>query len=321
MEGKRFLRYLAPNLVTFTSILFGLLSLRASMDGRFYDASWFVLFSVLTDKLDGFVARLVKGTSEFGVQLDSFADFLNFGIAPATIWYTFLTRAPGLSFADGRGHVILVVATIAWVLAVTFRLARYNVVGDDPNCRRIFFGVPTTLAGGCLMAFFVAALKYGGPEVQAFAQASFDEPRLLGSDVLWGIGVWKAFPVLIFLGAVLMASAVRIPKLGLSKSKALTVFIFANVFCGYVAGFSRKLPEYLTFASLLWIVASVIWGQFSAVAKSLRPPAVFPRTDRPPSQLPQRPEEDALPDDDEAHEPTETPPPAGATSPPRSARG
>src|SRR5262249_56924431 len=87
MQLPRFLRYLAPNLVTFASLTFGMSSIVASFEHRFVDAAWFVMFSVLTDKLDGFVARLVKGTSEFGVQLDSFADFLNFGIAPATPCY------------------------------------------------------------------------------------------------------------------------------------------------------------------------------------------------------------------------------------------
>lgn len=298
MELKRFLRYLAPNLVTLASLIFGLLSLRASFEGRYHDAAWFIIFAVLTDKLDGFVARLVKGTSEFGVQCDSFADFLNFGIAPATLWYTFLTRAPGLPFTDGRLHALVLGVSALWVLAVTFRLARYNIVGDDPNCRRIFFGVPTTLMGGTLTVFFLTCLKYGPAPYREFAQGSFDEPALLGGLEL-GAGIWSAWPWLIFMGAALMASTVKIPKLGLSRSKALTVFIFANVFAGYGLGFARMLPEYLTFTSSLWIVTSIVWGMFSPVARVLRPPPIFPKTDLPASQLPERPEDDAVPEDDE----------------------
>ena len=56
---------------------------------------------------DGFVARLVRGTSEFGVQMDSFADFLNFGIAPATLWYSFFSKAEDLPWANGAGRVVL----------------------------------------------------------------------------------------------------------------------------------------------------------------------------------------------------------------------
>ena len=70
MDTKRFFRYLAPNLVTLASLTFGMCSLVATIQGQFAEAGWFIVFSVLTDKLDGFVARLVKGTSEFGVQLE-----------------------------------------------------------------------------------------------------------------------------------------------------------------------------------------------------------------------------------------------------------
>jgi CDP-diacylglycerol--serine O-phosphatidyltransferase len=310
MRSYRFLRYLAPNLVTLASLTFGMLSLASSIDGQFADAAWFIIFSVLTDKLDGFIARLVKGTSEFGVQLDSFADFLNFGIAPAVLWYTFFSRAPGLGFQSGGALVFLCLASVFWVLAVTFRLARYNIVGDDPNCRRVFFGLPTTLMGGTLIAFFLACLKYSGAEVESFANSSFDEPRLLG-DLHFGTAVWSIWPGLITLGAALMASTFKVPKLGLSKSKALTVFIFANVFAGYALGFARHLPEYLCGISLMWIVTSLAWGQVSSVAKSLRAPPLFPRRDLPVSQMPQRPEEDVLVDQDDPADEDDDELPAG----------
>jgi phosphatidylserine synthase len=293
-ERLKRLRYLVPNLITLASVLFGMLSIRASIEGAYADAGWFVIFAVLTDKLDGFVARLLKAASEFGVQADSFADFLNFGIAPATLWATFLPSQPDLPFQSGRGYVIMMVVCGLWVLAVGFRLARYNIVGDDPRCRRIFFGVPTTLMGGTLVGLFLTGLKYGD---SAFAHR-FDEPRLIPGLEL-GRDLWLVWPALVFAGAVLMVSALKIPKLGLSKSRALTVFIFANVIVGYGLAFARHFPEYLTFAPLTWIFASIGWGFFApAAVKSVRPPSIFPREDRPPSQMPQRPEEDALPDED-----------------------
>jgi CDP-diacylglycerol--serine O-phosphatidyltransferase len=295
-KRKRFFRYLAPNLVTFCSLLFGMLSIKNTIEHRYLDAAWFILFSVLTDKLDGFVARLVKGTSEFGVQLDSFADFLNFGIAPAALWYTFLGNAPDLPFAEGEGRVVLGASCLVWMMAVTFRLARYNIVGDDPKTRHIFFGVPTTLAGGCLVSLFVALFKYGDPQYAVAAGWEFGDPRLLG-DVEAGRGQWLAFPALVVVGAVLMASTARIPKLGKARSKALTVFIFANVFAGYVFGFMRVMSEYLAFVSAVWIICSVVWGTVNAELRGLKPPPLFPRTDPPPGQEPQRPEDDALPDE------------------------
>ncbi len=69
---KRGLRYLAPNCITALNLVFGMLALMAAYEGRFVDSAWLIIYSVLTDRLDGFVARLVRGTSELGVQLDSF---------------------------------------------------------------------------------------------------------------------------------------------------------------------------------------------------------------------------------------------------------
>lgn len=299
MDTKRFFRYLAPNLVTFASLLFGMSSIVSSFEGRYADAAWYVLFSVLTDKLDGFVARLVKGTSEFGVQLDSFADFLNFGIAPATLWYCYLSRPELL--ATGVERALTVSALALWVLAVTFRLARYNIVGDDPRCKRIFFGVPTTLMGGMLGALFLTVLKYGA-DPSGLPIVATDEPRLL-STLHVGAAIWRYWPILVAVGAFLMASGVKIPKLGVAKSKIITVFIFANVFFGYAAGASRHFPEYLCFGATLWILVSIVWGQFNHDARLLHPPPIFPREDHPPHKMPQRPEEDLVPDEDDATAP------------------
>jgi CDP-diacylglycerol---serine O-phosphatidyltransferase len=296
MDTKRFFRYLAPNLVTLASLTFGMCSLVASIKGQFAEAGWFIVFSVLTDKLDGFVARLVKGTSEFGVQLDSFADFLNFGVAPAALFYTYLGR-PESPLGSGLLHSALAASCFVWVLAVVFRLARYNIVGDDPRCKRIFFGVPTTLMGGLLAALFLMLLKYGADPSGSPVTVNAD-PRLLGGLRI-GSGVWLVWPPLLAIGAFLMASAIKIPKLGTSKSKILTGFIFLNVIIGYVAGATRHVPEVLCFDASMWVLASLIWGTVNRGMKGLRPPPIFPRTDPHPSQLPQRPEEDAVPDEDE----------------------
>jgi CDP-diacylglycerol---serine O-phosphatidyltransferase len=292
MRVKHFLRYLAPNLVTFASLTFGMCSIMASLAGRYADAAWFVIFSVLTDKLDGFVARLVKGTSEFGVQLDSFADFLNFGIAPATLWYAYLSRN---DIPQGAGRAAMMGAMGVWVLAVTFRLARYNIVGDDPRCKRIFFGVPTTLMGGCLCALFLTALKYGADPSGAAVVVN-EEPRLLGG-LRVPSDVWAFWPLLVTVGALLMASTMKIPKLGLAKSRVVTIFIFANVLFGYATGATRHLPEYLAFGALCWILGSVVWGWFHAETRRLHPPPIFPRA---PGRAPTRLEEDVVDEEEEA---------------------
>ena len=81
------LRYIVPNSFTALSLVFGLVSIVASSSGNYQLASWLILWGVLLDKLDGASARLLNASSEFGVQFDSFADFVVFGIAPASLIY------------------------------------------------------------------------------------------------------------------------------------------------------------------------------------------------------------------------------------------
>ena len=76
-------RYVIPNAVTSASLVVGLLVMVAAMDGRFEAAGWLMVMCVLLDKLDGTTARLLGATSKFGVQLDSLADLVVFGVAPA----------------------------------------------------------------------------------------------------------------------------------------------------------------------------------------------------------------------------------------------
>src|SRR5215470_14900689 len=101
MSAGRVLRYLAPNLITASSMIFGLVSLWAATHGDVPLAAWMIIYAVLTDRLDGLVARAVKGTSELGMQLDSFADFMNFGIAPAFLVLSYLSGRPDLPYHHG----------------------------------------------------------------------------------------------------------------------------------------------------------------------------------------------------------------------------
>ncbi|MBK7195620.1 MAG: CDP-alcohol phosphatidyltransferase family protein [Myxococcales bacterium] len=172
------LRYLAPNLITAASLVFGLVSLSAAHRGDWRLAGWMIIYAVMCDRLDGLVARRLKATSEFGVQLDSFADFLNFGLAPAFLIYSFLrlpnpaTAALALPFDHGVGRAYLAGACAVWVLAAVFRLARFNVMAEDDVPTRIYFGVPTTLAGGLLVIWFLALLKYSPPATPSAAPSS-----------------------------------------------------------------------------------------------------------------------------------------------------
>ena len=292
-DTKRFLRYLAPNAVTATSMMFGLVSLSATHRANWELAAWMIIYAVLTDRLDGFVARAVRGTSEFGMQLDSFADFLNFGVAPAFLVYTFLTSpsAPGLDgVSDGWFHAALMIACAVWVLGAVFRLARFNVISDDQIPTKIFFGIPTTLAGGLLAIWFLALYKYANPG------PTFGGPKLLGESWTVPPAVWPWFPVGMVVGAYLMASSLRMPKVGSTRHRGATAFVLVNVLLGYGLGFARMLPEFLVIAPTLWIVVFLIWGRVAAAAKNLQPPRLFPpSTDAQPKV---RPQEDLAPEED-----------------------
>jgi len=268
-------RYLAPNFITVAGLVFGLVSLASAHTGDWRLAGWMIIYAVLTDRLDGLVARRLRATSEFGVQMDSFADFLNFGLAPAFLLYSFLRSSPliaplDLPFRDGLGHAYLAVSCIVWVLAAVLRLARFNVAAEEASPTRIYFGVPTTLAGGLLVIWFLALLKYAEPG------ATFGGPKLLGEHVVTPRTVWLVMPALMLLGAYLMVSSLRMLKIGTAENKAITVFLMAMVFSGYGLGFAQMFPEYLVWMPSAWIVVFLVWGALAEEARELRPQPIFP---------------------------------------------
>src|SRR3954470_1961556 len=167
MASARFLRYLAPNLITLSSMIFGLVSLWSAAHGDPALSAWMIIYAVLTDRLDGLVARAVKATSELGMQLDSFADFLNFGVAPAFLVLTYLTSRPDLPYRDGTAHTLLFIVCGGYMLCAVFRLARYNVLTDDQVATKMFFGFPTTLTGGLVAIWMLLLLKYD-PQIDLY---------------------------------------------------------------------------------------------------------------------------------------------------------
>jgi len=122
-------RYLIPNSITSASLLLGLASAWAALHGDPELAAWMVVWGVLLDTMDGAAARLLRASSAFGAELDSFADFVVFGVAPAAL----VASATGSEWAAA-----------VFALATAARLARYNVREEDPGA---FRGVPTTTCG------------------------------------------------------------------------------------------------------------------------------------------------------------------------------
>lgn len=133
------LRVLLPNLVTLLSLCAGLTAMRLAIEGddKLDRAVVFILIAAVLDGLDGRLARLLKGTSRFGAELDSLADFVSFGVAPAMILYTYsLHNIPSLGW----------LVALAFAMAAALRLARFNVMIDDPMRpdwqKNFFVGIP-----------------------------------------------------------------------------------------------------------------------------------------------------------------------------------
>jgi len=183
-------------------------------------------------------------------------------------------------------------ACAVWVLSAVFRLARFNVISDDKVPTKIFFGIPTTLAGGLLAIWFLALLKY-----QRAGAAEFGGGKLFGEG--WSVppGVWRWFPLAMVIGGYLMASSLRMLKVGRTRNRVTTGFVLANVLVGYVLGFARSYPEFLVIAPTAWILVFLVWGQVAETATNLQPPRLFPpSTDE--KQPIVRPQEDLAADDD-----------------------
>lgn len=285
MVSKRFFRYLAPNLITLSSMIFGLVSLWSSYNGDYPLAAWMIVYAVLTDRLDGLVARAVKGTSELGMQLDSFADSLNFGIAPAFLVLTYLSGRPDLPYHDrGAAHTLLFIVCGGYMLCAVFRLARYNVLSDDQVPTKIFFGFPTTLSGGMLASWILVFLKY-----DPHTSSGFGDAKLFGGAFQTPPAVWTYFPIAVAVFGYLMASRLPMPKLGKTKNRPLGVLLLVLMTIGYVCGFLMRYPEALFWMPTLWCLIFLIWGQASASARAMYPPPLFPRT---PQQPLIRPQED-----------------------------
>jgi CDP-diacylglycerol--serine O-phosphatidyltransferase len=287
MASSRFFRYLAPNLITLSSMIFGLVSLWSTHNGNYPLAAWMIVYAVLTDRLDGLVARAVKGTSELGMQLDSFADSLNFGIAPAFLTLTYLSNRVDLPYHDrGTYHTLLFIACSGYMLCAVFRLARYNVLSDDQVPTKIFFGFPTTLAGGVLSGWFLLFLKYD-PTTSAFGGV-----KLFGESLHTPASVWKYLPIAVAVLGYLMASRLPMPKVGMTKSRTISTILMVLMTIGYVCGFLMIYPEILFWMPTTWSVMFLIWGQASANARAMYPPPLFPR--REPDRPHQRPQEDLV---------------------------
>ena len=153
-------RTLAPNLVTLLALCAGLTGIRMAFENRYGLALAAIVFAAILDGIDGRLARLLKGTSRFGAELDSLSDFVNFGVAPALILYFW-----GLHDLKSAGWI----AAMAFAICAALRLARFNVMIDDPDrpawASNFFVGVPAP-AGAIIVLLPIYTAFLGLPRSQ-----------------------------------------------------------------------------------------------------------------------------------------------------------
>ena len=225
------LRFVLPNTFTSLNFLLGVFSIcwTTGAFGSFSTAdqirmgAYFVMLSALFDKLDGFAARLVNASSEFGAQFDSLADLVAFGLAPAfcSEWF--------------QNHgLLMTVALAVYVLCAAMRLAKYNACDSD-TYHHHFSGLPSTFAGMVNATLIVFLMTKG-----VFADSS--------TFLFW-------LPIIVFVATgFLMVSPLFLPKLQPRKNKAFNIFQIVLILLTYVAGllfYNPKVPFILEYLLIL----------------------------------------------------------------------
>ena len=156
------LRLLIPNLITLLALCLGLTAIRFALEGSIEWAVSAIAAAAVLDGLDGRIARALKGTSRFGAELDSLADFVDFGVAPAIVLYV-----SGLHEMKALGWL----AALVFAIACALRLARFNVMIDDPDsrpgARHFFVGMPAPAGAvvGLLPVYLHLSLVSSVPDV------------------------------------------------------------------------------------------------------------------------------------------------------------
>lgn len=198
---------LMPNLVTILGLCAGLSAIRFTLDDRFEVAAALIIFAALLDAVDGMVARSLNAATSFGAELDSLADFVNFGVAPGVLVFGYALHG---DFA-GPGWIFVLVFAVCTCL----RLARFNINRDTPKTkgRQFFTGVPAP--AGAILALFPVFLGLAGLVVPANA------PLL--------VAIWVAAV------GLLMVATLRTPSikgLRIARDKAVWVLIGAAFVVG-----------------------------------------------------------------------------------------
>ena len=201
-------RYILPNILTLIGVCLGISSIKFSLDQNYSLAIIFILIAALLDALDGRIARLIKGTSEFGKELDSLTDFVSFGIAPVFVLYFWELKNYGKI-----GWAITLIFSVCCVL----RLARFNLtkISEDAEWKRNYFeGVPSPAGAILILLPLIYEL----------------------SELKLNLNIVKFTPYLVVIVAFFLIS--NIPTFSLKKikiSSQLTIFLLFGIVVIFVS--------------------------------------------------------------------------------------
>jgi CDP-diacylglycerol---serine O-phosphatidyltransferase len=258
-------RMLVPNFITLLAICAGLTAIRLSTEGRMELAVAAIVFAAVLDGVDGRVARMIKGQSKFGAELDSLADFVNFGVAPGLILYFWQ-----LHELNNGGWI----AAMVFAISGGLRLARFNASMDDPDkpafAANYFTGVPAPLGAiTVLLPIYLAFL--GLPKPPAMLTAAY--------TLLIGFLMVSRLPV--FSGKTVR---MRVPP-----EMVLPVFVSVVFFIALLIGY----PWYiLSVCTVLYLLSLPVgWKSYrdherKAAAQAVTPAAVAPSDPAPPFVTP-----------------------------------
>ncbi len=260
-------RYLVPNLFTGLNFLLGIFSI-VVMTESFTSAdptqhllgfskppmvlgAWMIVWCVLFDKLDGFAAKILKASSDFGAQFDSLADLVAFGVAPGFLVYFTVQLMDPLWFNDHRP--LMIISMAVYVLCASLRLARYNSV-DSEELVNYFHGLPSTFAGGWVAVNILLIYKH--------------------NMIAAGTGQIIYLPLILIFTGILMVSPLYLPKLVRRKGKWLNLIQIIGIVLGYSSGFGMIYPEFLMGGLLTYGAIGFTYGflQKGLIAPAATPP-------------------------------------------------
>ena len=222
--------YLLPSLFTVANLFCGYACVVYATRADFDTAALFIGIAMVLDTLDGFIARLTNSSTAFGVQLDSLADVVSFGLAPAILAFTW-----GLWPLDRLGWA----AGFIYVTAAAMRLARFNIQTTTATDKRYFVGLPSP-AAGAVIASTVYLFPFGLQEPRAGAVRRWrwsSCPALLMVSTIRFRSVkaidvgWRRSYLALFLAAVVLALIASHPRLAL-VIMSYTYVAFACVMWG-----------------------------------------------------------------------------------------